>query len=244
MRHLQDRYQELYSDKDRKDFADGWQGFREITAAMDTATQAKQTDIPVQYPLTTQQTVSRVATASDPRFVHNKPSAIFEYDKNYGPSLLHSTQILQELHGVATGSSSTASQHKLWFRAHLVLAIKPLAPVPARVSAPTIRRRPVTPVTATAQPTARPTSSHTTPATDHPHLITFPQPATEQSPAAVPTRTRSVAWLPLNLVLIMQVTTTVTDLQLAPNLDHSGDLHPWPLQVLQSCETANSKCQT
>ena len=54
IRHLQSMYQELYAVKDPKNFADGWQGFAEITAAIDKATHAKQPVIPVQYPVTPQ----------------------------------------------------------------------------------------------------------------------------------------------------------------------------------------------
>ena len=36
-RHLQSTYQKVYPGKDPKDFADGWQGFAEITAPMHTS---------------------------------------------------------------------------------------------------------------------------------------------------------------------------------------------------------------
>ena len=52
---------------------------------------------------------------------------------------------------------------------------------------------PITPVTAPAQPTSRPTSSHTTFAVQLPHKVTSTHPAKQQSTAAVPSRTRSIS---------------------------------------------------
>ena len=38
IRHLESMHQKLYPGKESKDFVDGWQGFVEITAAIDEAT--------------------------------------------------------------------------------------------------------------------------------------------------------------------------------------------------------------
>ena len=107
--------------------------------------------------------------------------------------MLPRTEIFRELHAAATGSSSTASQPKPLFPAHPVAPAKPPAPIPARASAPTIFSRPITPVTAPAQPTSRPTSSHTTPAPQPPQNVSSTQPATQESPAAGTSRPRCVS---------------------------------------------------
>ena len=79
------------------------------------------------------------------------------------------------------------------FLAPAVASIKPLAPVPASASATTIFSSPIAPVTAPAQPTSRPTSSHTTPAAHPPQNVTSTQPVTQQSSAAVASRIGSVS---------------------------------------------------
>ena len=182
----------LYTGKDPKDFADGWQGFAKIKVAIDKATRTKRPVIPVQYWVTPQMPPSRVLTPPDLCFVRKKPSALFVHDKDFGQSLLPVTEMFRELHAAATGRSSTATKHNPLFPAPTVVPIKPLATVAARVSDPPILRRSITPVTAPAQPTARPTPSHPTAAAQPTHNVTLTQAATQQSPTAAPSRTRSV----------------------------------------------------
>ena len=112
IRHLQSMYQKLYPCKDPKDFADRWQGFAEITAAIDKATEAQQSVIRVQYPVTQQKPASRVPTALVPPFIPKKLSGLFKYDQDFAQSLLPRTEIFKDMHAAATGGSSMTPQHK------------------------------------------------------------------------------------------------------------------------------------
>ena len=146
-----------------------------------------------QYSVTPQKPARHVPTPYDPPFGPKKLSVLFEYAQDFEKLLLPCTEIYREVHAVATGSSSKAPKHKPLFPAPALAPIKPLAPVPAKIPVPSIFSRPITLVIASAQPTSRPTSSHTTAAAQPPHDVTPTQPTKQQSPAAAPSRTVSVS---------------------------------------------------
>lgn len=114
------------------------------------------------------------------------------YDTDFAQSLLLRTEIFEELHSAAIGSSGPAQQQKRLFPATTVLPRKPQVTPPAADTVSTIYTRPITTVKAPAQPTSGPTSSHTTPPAQRPQNVRFSQPATQQAPATGSCRTRSV----------------------------------------------------
>ena len=193
IRHLESIYQKLYPVKDPQNFADRWPGFGELSAAIKETTQATQPVILARYPVNPEKPANWVPTAQDPLLVRKKRSALFGYVEDIGQSLVPGTEISQQLHAAATGTSSTAPQHKLLFLADSVASIKPLATGPAGTSAPIIFSRPIILVTGPAQPTSTLTSSNATAAAHPPQDVTSTQPATQQSAAAVSTRIRSVS---------------------------------------------------
>ena len=100
---------------------------------------------------------------------------------------------MNQLHAAATGSHRTAAPHNPFFLVHAVTTLKCLAPVPTRSPAPTKFCSPITAVTAPVQPTLGHTSTHTTPAAQATQYVTSTQPATSQSPAAVPAISGSIS---------------------------------------------------
>lgn len=178
VKHLKCLYQKLYPSEDSKEFADGWQAFAEITEAIDRATKSNQPVILGQFPVAPQTPPSSVPTLQDPPFASKKPCGICVYAKDFVQSLSPTKEIYQVHHPAAMSSSSTAPQHKLWFPVPTVVPWKPQVPPAAAAPALTIFTRPITPVTASAQPTCRPSSTHTTPAAQPLQNVSSSQPAT------------------------------------------------------------------
>ena len=81
--HLASRYYNVYAVKDRKDFADGWQRFTELTATIDKATQAKQPVMGAKCPVTLQKTTSRVPKPHNSHFGPWKPTGLYGYGQHF-----------------------------------------------------------------------------------------------------------------------------------------------------------------
>ena len=148
--------------------------------------------IPGQFPVTQQNPRSHVPTLQDPLFIHTKQYGLFLYATDFAQSRLPRTEIFEELHSAAIGSSGPAQQQKRLFPATIVFPRKPQVPPSAADPVPTIFTRPITTVEAPAQPTSGPTSSHTTPPAQRPQNVRFSQPSTQQAPATGSCRPRSV----------------------------------------------------